>query len=77
MGILSVFRHKDEAEAAPTETTPAECVHGVRVPHWDSVADMGHEDRASYFVCESCGQQFSPEESAAIHAASVVEQVEQ
>jgi hypothetical protein len=40
--------------------------------HWDSVTDMGHDDRASYFVCESCGQHFTPQENAALHPAELL-----
>jgi hypothetical protein len=46
-------------EATPA---PAGCPHTVLLPRWDDVADMGHEDRATSFVCEGCGEEFTPRE---------------
>ncbi len=70
MGLRDLFGGKKSTATVVERSSTADCVHGVRIPHWDSVADMGHDDRASYFVCESCGSRFTPEESAAIHVAT-------
>jgi hypothetical protein len=32
-------------------------------PRWDSLDDIGHEDRATSFHCESCDRFFSLEET--------------
>jgi hypothetical protein len=79
MGLFGKLLGKDKPIEAGPVTAPGDCVHGVRVPHWDSVEDMGHDERATYFVCESCGQHFTPSESAAIHAgiAAVADHVDQ
>jgi hypothetical protein len=73
---LTLFKH----ESAETQQEPAEersCIHGVRIPHWENPADMGHEDRASYFVCDSCGAHLSREESAAVDPAAIVAQADE
>ncbi|MSQ30307.1 MAG: hypothetical protein EXR68_07470 [Dehalococcoidia bacterium] len=43
-------RHGDVGLTAGT----AECLHLALAPRWDSAADMGHEDRATSYVCDSC-----------------------
>lgn len=67
MGLRDLFGGRKSAASVVERPSAAGCVHGVRIPHWDSASDMGHDERASYFVCESCGSRFTPEESAAIH----------
>ena len=39
-----------------------ECPHVVLAAHWDSVADIGHEDRAIGYKCSSCGATLTVEE---------------
>ncbi len=72
MRLLS--RPKESDEQAQVETL--ECVHGVRIPHWDNLDDMGHEDRVTHYTCESCGAQFTPAEDAALHPTDVLSSVE-
>ncbi len=64
MGLLGkLLGHPDSpSESAP----PAEsdtCTHLALTPRWDSVDDIGHEDRATRFHCESCGRDFSADEA--------------
>ena len=42
------------------DTSPKTCLHVALVPHWDSVAAMGHEDQADKYACDSCGAAFTP-----------------
>ena len=42
---------------------PVPCPHGVLTPHWETIADLGREELATSYVCESCGAVFSPEEA--------------
>jgi hypothetical protein len=42
------------------------CLHKTLTPRWDSAKDMGHEDRATSFSCEGCGETFTPEEAKAL-----------
>jgi hypothetical protein len=48
------------------------CLHGVRIAHWENPADMGRTDRASFFVCESCGAALSPDENRMLDPAAPV-----
>jgi len=58
--------------AEGTETkTPLVCVHLVLAPQWDAAADMGHEDRASRWVCAARGDSFTPSEQTALRASEV------
>ena len=47
------------AVAEPTVT----CPHAVLVARWDNVQDMGHEEKATRFMCEACREMFSPEQA--------------
>lgn len=60
---------------APTATTTpvpvsATCLHVALVPRWDSVADMGHEEKATSYRCDSCGKDFTPEETRGLWASA-------
>jgi hypothetical protein len=58
---MGLFGKKKQIEAIPAESIA--CPHTVLLPRWDSVDDIGHEDRATSFVCEACEETFSPEEA--------------
>ena len=66
MSFLSKFfnRGKPKVTEAPAEAV--ECPHGVLVPKWDSVQDMGNEEKATSFECEACRRSFSVEETRAL-----------
>jgi len=38
------------------------CPHVSLLPRWDDASAIGRDDRATYWVCASCEQAFSPEE---------------
>jgi hypothetical protein len=59
---------KEKSDTAVIEK-PA-CLHTALVPRWDSIDDIGHEDRVTYFICEGCEERFSPEEAQAHRAAA-------
>ena len=62
MGIFDKIFSKDEKGGATAiETAP--CNHGVIVPRWDSVADIGKEDLATSYLCEACHETFTPDEA--------------
>ena len=71
MGILDKLfgGSRDKAEA-PTREKPA-CPHGVLVPRWDNLDDIGHEDKVAYFLCESCEEKFSSEEARLLRETAV------
>lgn len=61
MGLLSkIFGKKQEAAAA---ATPVDCPHSVLVARWDSVQDMGIEEKATRYMCEACREMFDPAEA--------------
>lgn len=65
MGLLGkLFGGKKQESATTTQTTTVDCPHVVLVPRWESVQDMGHEDRISRFMCEACQQEFTPDVAA-------------
>ncbi|MGI8554686.1 MAG: hypothetical protein ACR2PL_28425 [Dehalococcoidia bacterium] len=66
MSFLDKFLH--HAPAAAATEAPVECLHGVVLPRWGSVADMGHEDKATSYHCDACGKDFMPEEARAVRA---------
>jgi hypothetical protein len=74
MGFFSkLFGRSSETETAPArpiEEVQAECPHSTVTGRWDSVEDMGHEDRATKFVCESCQAEFTIEEMRDLRANS-------
>jgi hypothetical protein len=39
-----------------------QCPHLALSPRWDDPADMGHEDRATAFLCQACGTLLTPRE---------------
>ena len=66
MSFLSKLFGREKTK--PVEGPPAtvECPHAALVPKWDSVQDMGIEDKATSFACDACGQVFTPDEARAL-----------
>ncbi len=48
--------------------TAAECPHTTLTARWDSVHDMGIEDKAIEFICAACDEHFTPEEAKEVRA---------
>jgi transposase-like protein len=67
MGFLDKVFNKEKKEEAVVETPP--CPHSVLVPRWDSIDDMGKEEKATHFVCEACQETFSPEDASRLRAS--------
>ena len=68
MGIFDKLfggsKEKPKAETAVIEKP--ECLHGVLVPRWDSIDDIGKDDRVDHYVCEACGETLTPAEAKSI-----------
>ena len=62
MGILGNLFGKRAEDKATLAAPPVTCLHVILLPRWDSIDDMGNEEKVSSYVCESCGQSFSAEE---------------
>lgn len=60
MGVLSFFTRK-KAEQPTAQSLHVECPHPILSARWDSVQDIGNEDKATSFRCAECGADFSVE----------------
>jgi methionyl-tRNA synthetase len=69
MGILSKLFGETTVSTENIETPP--CPHASMTARWDSVEDIGHDERATAYICESCGESFSPEEAAELRRSEV------
>ncbi len=65
MSLLDKLLHRTKPVVRPTVAS-GPCLHITLVPKWDTVADMGHEDRASGYTCDSCGQSVTAAEGRAL-----------
>jgi hypothetical protein len=62
MGLLDKLLGREEVvDSPPIESTT--CRHMVLTPRWDSLDDIGHDNLATSFHCESCGRDFSQQEA--------------
>jgi hypothetical protein len=65
MGLLGkLFGGKEKT--SESVAIAVDCPHATLVPRWDSVQDMGHEDKITRFMCEACHEEFSPQAAAAL-----------
>ena len=62
MSLLRKITGKESTPKADAIEVPP-CPHTALVPRWDSVDDMGKEDRATSYFCQGCEQTFTPEEA--------------
>ena len=58
--LLGQRQRRDAATSA--EAVGPTCPHTTLTPRWESVADMGKEDKATAYTCQGCNQQFTPAE---------------
>jgi len=71
MSLLRRITGKDKQTAPPQAPEPAaeevpesvSCPHTALVPRWDSIEDMGKEDKATSYFCQGCERTFTPEEA--------------
>jgi hypothetical protein len=61
MGFLDKIFGSKEKSTALLEPPP--CPHTVLLPRWDSVDDIGNEEKATFYVCEGCSENFTPAEA--------------
>ncbi len=61
MGLLNRIVGGKKAVVTKAVEAPL-CPHSVLMPRWDTAADIG-EERASAYVCEACGDKFTPQET--------------
>ena len=68
MSLLNLFRRDSKGKTTEAARTGQHCAHAILTPRWDSVQDIGHEDKAIGYSCSACSQRFSLEEAAALRA---------
>jgi len=68
MSLLNKFRSRPHEGAAVAEK-PA-CLHTTLTPRWDELDDIGHDDRITEYVCESCGTAITPVAAAKLHVTT-------
>ncbi|MGE3856686.1 MAG: hypothetical protein AB7G21_07000 [Dehalococcoidia bacterium] len=74
MGLLDRLLGRGQAsgreEGLHAPPSGADCPHLAVAPRWDNAADIGHEDRATSFVCDSCHASFTGSEIQAVRSAA-------
>ena len=70
MGMLSFFTRRKDAQAAPSPHL--ECLHPILSARWDSVQDIGNEDKITSYRCAECGVEFSVKEAEEIRHRHIV-----
>lgn len=63
MGFLGKLFGGGKKQQAAVAEIAVECPHSVLVARWDSVQDMGHEDKATRYMCETCHEEFTPDKA--------------
>jgi DNA-directed RNA polymerase subunit RPC12/RpoP len=58
MGLLGKLLKKAVAAEA---LTPPSCSHRILLARWDTVEDMGHDERVTSYKCDACGELFTAE----------------
>lgn len=62
MSLLTKIFGRTENQAADEPPSQKSCHHLSAVPHWDNPDDMGIEERASSYTCQSCMLSLDPEQ---------------
>ncbi|HTE84259.1 MAG TPA: hypothetical protein VK821_05975 [Dehalococcoidia bacterium] len=70
MGFLDKLLHRTPTATLAPPPEAAACLHGALVPRWDNVADMGKEEKATSYRCDSCGKDFTPEEAHGVWSSA-------
>ena len=68
MSLLNLFRRESKGKTTEAAKTEQHCTHAILMPRWDSVQDIGHEDKAIGYACSACSQRFSLAEATALRA---------
>ncbi len=69
MGLLDgLFGKKPNEERQSSSTAVADCPHVMLSARWDNVDDIGHEDRATGYICNGCNASFTVDEVARLRA---------
>jgi hypothetical protein len=67
MSLLSRFAK--QGRPIEVKDLPRECGHWELAPRWDSAADIGKEDRVTYYTCANCKENFTREQAVELRSA--------
>src|SRR5713101_4775183 len=65
---MRLFGKKKADQPTPTSERPT-CLHIALTARWDSVEDMGNEDKATSYVCLTCNAEFTPAEASEVRSS--------
>ena len=68
MGLLDKLFNRSKSGATDAAPPPP-CPHTALTPRWDSVSDMGHDDKVSSYTCQGCRRSFSADEGRELLAS--------
>jgi hypothetical protein len=74
MEFFGRHQHHPSGSATPEDKDyippqpDAVCLHTELIPTWNSVADMGQEDKVVAYHCEACRKTFTPAEVQALRS---------
>ena len=71
MRLLDRIRHIGRRAEPDAGAGARECIHGTLIARWANQADMGDEDKATEFVCNSCHTHFTPEEAGWVRKRAI------
>jgi transposase-like protein len=66
MGFLNKLFGRGNTATVDPELEHVQCPHTTLTPSWDSVADMGNQDKVTSYTCQGCNQSFSKAEGDAL-----------
>jgi len=69
MGLLTKLLGRPESTELPPSTESETCTHLALTPRWDGIDDIGHEELATSWHCESCGRDFSADETRELRSS--------
>lgn len=71
MSFITRLLRRDKSKASENAAAAVEappCPHTALTARWDSVHDMGKDDKATSFLCTACNEQFTPEVATELRA---------
>lgn len=68
MSFITRLLRRDKSEATPVAVEAPPCPHTALTARWDSVQDMGKDDKATSFLCTACNEEFTPEVATELRA---------
>jgi hypothetical protein len=69
MGLFTRLLHREDGAGETAVAEPPACLHTALLPRWESVEDMGKDDRATGYHCDACGRDFTPAEADQLRAS--------